>query len=328
MTWFDLPREELERYRPERREPADFDAFWASTLADARRHPVDLALEPVDVRLPLLDVADATFRGFDGQPIRAWFMLPRAREGRLPVVVQFIGYGGGRGLPHDWLLWPTAGYATLVMDTRGQGSTWSPGATPDRWDDGNDPQYPGFLTRGIRDPSSYYYRRLYTDAVRAVEAARWHPDVDPRRTIVAGNSQGGGIAQAVAALVPDVRAALIDVPFMCDIERAITITDVLPYSELARYLAIHRDKVDEALRTISYVEGMNFASRATVPALFSVGLTDLITPPSTVFAAYNHYAGPKEIRVWPYSGHDAGNLHHKVEQLAFLDGLGLAPTAP
>ena len=39
----------------------------------------------------------------------------------------------------------------------------------------------------------------------------------------------------------------------------------------------------------------------------SVGLRDDITPPSTVFAAYNHYAGPKEIRVLPYSGHDAGS---------------------
>jgi hypothetical protein len=32
------------------------------------------------------------------------------------------GYGGGRGFPHSWLGWPTAGYALFVMDTRGQGS--------------------------------------------------------------------------------------------------------------------------------------------------------------------------------------------------------------
>jgi cephalosporin-C deacetylase len=325
MTWFDLPLGDLERYRPERREPPEFDEFWASTLEDARRNPVDLHLEPVDTGLALLDVADATFPGFGGQPIRAWFMRPRARAGPLPVVVQFVAYGGGRGLPYDWLLWPVAGYATLVMDTRGQGSAWSPGATPDRWDGGGEPQYPGFVTRGIGDPAGYYYRRLYTDAVRAVEAARSHPDVDPARTIVAGVSQGGGTAQAVAGLVPDIGAALIDVPFMCNVERAIGITDELPYAELARYLAVHRDKVDEALRTVSFVEGMNFGARAKAPALYSVGLTDQITPPSTVFAAYNHYAGPKEIRVWPYSGHEAGELQHTVEQLAFLSRLGLAP---
>ena len=33
MALFDLPLEELETYLPQRVEPADFDAFWAETLA-------------------------------------------------------------------------------------------------------------------------------------------------------------------------------------------------------------------------------------------------------------------------------------------------------
>ena len=36
------------------------------------------------------------------------------------------------------------------------------------------------------------YRRLYTDAVRAVEAAASHSDVDASRMVTAGASQGGG----------------------------------------------------------------------------------------------------------------------------------------
>ncbi len=28
------------------------------------------------------------------------------------------------------------------------------------------------MTKGILDPATYYYRRVYTDAVRAVDAAR------------------------------------------------------------------------------------------------------------------------------------------------------------
>ena len=36
MALFDLPLPELERYLPELDEPADFDAFWADTLAEAR----------------------------------------------------------------------------------------------------------------------------------------------------------------------------------------------------------------------------------------------------------------------------------------------------
>lgn len=319
----DKSLDELREYRPERREPTDFDSFWRATIDDARSHPLDATFTTTDVHLPLVEVADASFRGFGGQVIRGWMLVPRHVPRPLPVAVHFVGYNGGRGLPYDHVLWPSAGYATFVMDTRGQGSGWSPGDTPDLDGEAAGPQFPGFLTRGIASPESSYYRRLFTDVVRAVEAARAHHDVDPTQTVVAGGSQGGAMALVAATLVPDVRAALIDVPFLCDIARAITITDEPPYVELARYLAVHRDKVDAVLRTIEYIEGMHFAARATVPALFSVGLMDQITPPSTVFAAYNHYLGPKDIRVLPYSGHDAGRLHHVRDQLAFLAAHGL-----
>ena len=70
-------------------------------------------------------------------------------------------------------------------------------------------------------------------------------------------------------------------------------------------------------RTLSYFDGRNFAARATVPALFSVGLEDQVTPPSTVFAAYNEYAGPKEIRIWPFNGHEVPEADQILERLEF-----------
>jgi cephalosporin-C deacetylase-like acetyl esterase len=36
-----------------------------------------------------------------------------------------IGYGGGRGFATDNLYWASYGFAWLLMDTRGQGSSWS-----------------------------------------------------------------------------------------------------------------------------------------------------------------------------------------------------------
>src|SRR5690606_40367495 len=55
---------------------------------------------------------------------------------------------------------------------------------------GHGPAQPGFLTRGLEDPDGYYYRRLYTDAARAVDAARALPGADPEKVVVAGTSQG------------------------------------------------------------------------------------------------------------------------------------------
>ena len=330
MAQFDLPLAELEALLPERHEPADFDAFWARTLGEARARPLDARFSRVDVPFPLVDAFDVTYSGFAGQRVRAWLLLPNASAiaRPLPAVVKYVGYGGGRGLLQDHLLWPAAGYAHLVMDTRGQGSAWSQGETPDVEPEGaGGPQHPGFVTRGILSPETWYYRRLYTDAARAVEAVRAHEAVDRSRVVVSGASQGGGMALAVSALVPDLRAALIDVPFLSHIRRAIEVTDSLPYGELTRYLAIHRDEAEVALATVEYADGLHFAVRSRTPSLWSVGLMDEITPPSTVFAAYNHYAGPKEIRVLRWSGHDAGMLQHANAQLAFLEGLGLRRAA-
>lgn len=318
MAFFDLPYDQLQRYQPARTEPADFDAFWSRTLADAGSRPLDATFERARSGLKTIESYDVTFSGYGGQRVKGWLQLPAHRDGPLPCVVEFIGYGGGRGFPTDWLLWASAGYAHFVMDTRGQGSAWSKGDTPDPEPDGANPQFPGFMTRGVLSPETYYYRRVFTDGARAVQAARAHPAVDASRVAVTGGSQGGGIALAVAGLVPDLVAVAPDVPFLCHYRRATELTDSAPYSEISKFCVIHRDKVDRVFDTLAYFDGVNFSPRARGRALFSVGLMDEVCPPSTVYAAYNHYAGPKDIRVWRYNHHEGGGAHQTVEKLAFM----------
>ncbi|KAB8195510.1 acetylxylan esterase [Nonomuraea phyllanthi] len=310
----DMPLPQLREYLPERAEPADFDAFWERTLAEARGHDLAPEFTPVPSPLTVAEVFDVTFAGFGGHPIKGWLLVPRDAAGPVPCVVEYQGYGGGRGLPIDWLLWPSHGYAVFAMDSRGQGAGgWRRGDTADPFP-GTGPQTPGVMTSGIHDPDAYYYRRLYTDAVRAVEAARSHPMVG--EIAVGGASQGGAIALAVSALVPGLACAFLDVPFMCHIRHATQITGEHPYAELAAYCRAFKDQVEPVFETLAYFDGVNFAARAATPALFSVGLQDGITPPSTVFAAYNHYAGEKDIRVYPYNGHEGGESAHAMERIA------------
>jgi cephalosporin-C deacetylase len=317
MAQFDLPLEDLRTYAPASAEPADFDAFWDATLDEARTRDLAVRFERTDSGLVQLETFDVEFAGYGGSPVKGWLHLPTGRSGPLPAVVQFQGYGGGRGLPHQEVLFGMAGFAHLVMDTRGQGSAWSPGDTPDP-DDAGDPSHPGFMTRGILDPARYYYRRVFTDAVRAVEAVRTHPDVDAGRVAVSGGSQGGGIALAAAALVEGLAAVAVDVPFLSDFPRATTLVDRDPYAEIVRYLKVHRDQVAPAMATLAYFDGVSMARRATAPALFSVGLMDQICPPSTVYAAYNSYAGDKEIVEYPYNDHEGGAAFHDRTKLRWL----------
>jgi cephalosporin-C deacetylase len=318
---FDMPLQQLKTYLPPREEPGDFDTFWQQTLTEARGFPLRTIFEPVDFGLRTVDTLDATFNGYGGQPIKGWLLLPRERKGKLPCVVEFIGYGGGRGFPIDWLVWSSVGFAHLVVDTRGQGSAWLQGDTSDPEPEGSNPHVPGFMTRGILDPQTYYYRRVFTDAVRAVEAAKTHPAVDDERIAITGGSQGGGITLAVGALDPSVPVVMPDVPFLCHYRRATEITDAAPYNEITKYCQTHRDKVDAVFRTLAYCDGVNFAARCRARALFSAGLMDLVCPPSTVFAAYNHFAGPKEINVYRYNNHEGGGNHQTIRKINFLTGL-------
>lgn len=318
---FDMPLEQLKTYLPERDEPADFDEFWQATLCETQVFNLNAVFEPVDYGLSLLETFDVTFNGYAGQPVKGWLLLPRQRSGKLPCVVQYQGYGGGRGFPIDWLLWSSVGCAAFVMDTRGQGSAWSNGDTPDVETQGFTPQYPGFMTRGIFSPETYYYRRLFTDAVRAVEAAKCHPAVDVGRIAITGGSQGGGIALAVSGLQPDVQAVMAQVPFLCHFRRATEIVDSMPYREISNFLKVHRTQVDTVFNTLSYFDGMNFAVRAKAPALFAVGLMDEVCPPSTVMASFNHYAGSKEISIYAYNQHEGGGSHHTLEQIRFINNL-------
>jgi cephalosporin-C deacetylase len=329
MAVIDLPLPELERYLPEPEESDDLDDFWESTLADARSHDLGLTVQRVDDPLVAIDVDDVTFAGFAGQPVKAWVTRPAGAVGPLPAVVEYIGYGGGRGFAHEHLAWAAAGYVHLLMDTRGQGGSWGNGGdTADPVGTGS--STPGFMTRGILDPADYYYRRVLTDAVRAVDAVRALPHVDASRVAVTGASQGGGLALGVSGLVPGLRAVMADVPFLCHFTRALALAlaDTEGYDEIVRYLAVHRDQSAQVMRTLSYVDAMHLARRADAPALFSVALRDTTCPPSTVFAAYNHYGDltperpQRSINVYEHNRHEGGQGYQLQRQLRWL------PTVP
>ncbi|MFE9701967.1 acetylxylan esterase [Streptomyces sp. NPDC005930] len=323
MPAFDLPPTELARHRPVPDEPDDFDAFWRDTLAGPPSGGPLVSAHPVETGLRLTRTWDVTFRGFAGDPVRAWFSRPAGTDGPLPAVVEYAGYGRGRGLPHERLTWVAAGYAHLLMDNRGQGDQYGCGGdTPDPH--AGAPGGPGPAVRGLLDPYDHHYRRLITDAVRAVEAVRALPGVDAGRVAAVGNSQGGGLALAVAGLVPDLAAVLVSAPLLCGIRRALDLTDAGPYGEIAAYLSVHRGAESAAYRTLSYLEGVSFARRARAPAHFGVGLRDTVCPPSGAYAAFNRYgersgAEPrKEIHAYPFNGHEHGDAVHVRRQLAWL----------
>src|SRR5699024_9918608 len=106
MALFDMPLESLREYRPALTEPTDLMDFWERTLSRARGGSVPLlSADPVENGVRLIDTRDVTFAGHGGAPVRGWYNRPAGVTDELPVVVEYIGYGGGRGEPLERLAW-------------------------------------------------------------------------------------------------------------------------------------------------------------------------------------------------------------------------------
>ena len=306
MPLFDLPLSELRQYRSSVDEPPGLDGFWTRAIEEARSPPHSRSWSATArIIYRDLEAYDVTFSGADGDPVKAWYLRPAGSgAAELPCRVTFVGYGGGRDLPTAHALYPACGYATFVMDTRAQGGTWSRGDTADPGGGRSAAEHPGVMSRGITSPETYYYRRLYVDAVRAVETAASLAGVDAGRIAVAGISQGGGLALASAALLGDrVRLCHADVPFLCDIERGMDLAVERPYTELVSFLAVHPELEDATRDTLRHIDNALLATRIRARTLISVGLRDTIVPPSTVFAAFNAIRAPKDLVVMAYTGH-------------------------
>lgn len=330
MPLTDLTPDELIDFNPDISEPADLVPFWEHTLGTARAVATEPRLRPVSVPLATVEVFDLTFSGYDAAPIKGWVTKPAGANKALPAVVEYRGYGAGRGLAGDLIHWASAGYVHVLMDTRGQGGGWAyPGDTIDPVP--TPPSTPGFLTKGISSPQDYYYRRVFTDAVRCLDTARSLPGVDASRIAVTGISQGGGLSLATASLdamvpsgAPPLVGVMPELPFLCHIRRAIELTAEPPVTEFAQFLSINRHLAEAVYRTLGYFDAATLGTYSCTPALFAVALMDPLVLPSTVYAAYNRYGRradtnpEKDIAVYPFNGHEGGQHHHWLRMAEWL----------
>lgn len=100
--------------------------------------------------------------------------------------------------------------------------------------------------RGL-DPHTYYYRRLYMDAYRVIEAAKSPRPWINNKIAVTGVSQSGGIGIAMSGLTDHLSTVMPDVPYTCDFPRAVRLTDEMPYHAISRFQKVHRDKTRQFL---------------------------------------------------------------------------------
>jgi len=304
MPSIDMPLEQLRQYKPSLYREEDFDAYWEKTLAESARQPLNAELIPYALPTKGVQCYAVRFDGYKGGRLAGWYLRPDGRD-KYPGVCFYHGYSGRAPRPMDLLPYAAQGMCVLSMDCRGQMGQ-SQDTVP------ADGHYSGWMTQGIRDPEQYYYRYVFTDAVRALELLARREEVDEHRLAVTGISQGGGITLAVAALSDRPILALANVPFLCDYRRAAELSPVLPYLEITSFLKQYPHHYGDVFRTLSYCDNLNLAPWIKCRTVVSNCLWDDVCPPSTIFGVYNHITAEKQMEIYPYHRHEVPYEHSET----------------
>jgi len=306
MPIVDLTLEQLRVYKPPLTRRSDFQRFWDGNMKLSEEQPLNVVAKKFNYPVRKTETYLLTFNGFlDKTPVHAWLIKPLG-EGPFPALLVLHGYGGNRGTVSDHLSWALQGIVVMAIDIRGQS-----GDTPDfaKYPSGS---VTGHMTKGILDRNTYYYRYVYMDCVRALKVLMETAGVDANRIGVTGGSQGGGLTLVTSALGRNVSLSLPEIPFLCHFERAVEVAASDPYLEISRYLKAHPREVENVFETLSYFDAMNFAPDINCPILMSVGLVDIVCPPSTIFATFHHIASrEKELAIYYGMGHESINVHRE-----------------
>lgn len=305
MPLIDKPLAELHNYYGMSPCPADFEEYWDASLCELIAHDPQVELiRNHTLGSRQIECYDLWFTGIGGARVYAKYVRPAKVEQPAPAILRFHGYAGNSG---DWTAlaaYAAEGFCIAALDCRGQG-----GQSEDNLQV-KGPTLRGHIVRGLddADPKNLLYRHIFLDTVLLARIVMGFQEVDADRVAAMGNSQGGALAVACAALEPRIKAAAPVYPFLSDYYRVWTMDLAKQaYEELATFFR-HFDPLhqreDEIFERLGYIDIQNLAKRIRAKVLFTVGLMDPVCPPSTQFAVYNKITSEKSLVVYPDYGHE------------------------
>ncbi len=304
MPILDMPLEELVKYEGRNPKPADFDEYWDKALAEMRATDPNVELIPAGPKFKNIECYDMYFTGTKGARIYAKLLVPKNINGKAPAMLHFHGYSGASG---DWLAYSTyaeEGIVIAALDCRGQGGKSEDvgGVTGTTLN--------GQIIRGLSsdDPHDLLFRDIFLDTAMLACIVMGLDYVDEKRVGCYGGSQGGALTIACASLVPEIKIAAPQYPFLCDYKRVWEM-DLAQnaYAELKTYFRNFdpkHEKEDEIFTKLGYIDLQFLAPRIRASVTLYTGLMDTICPPSTQFAAYNKMVCEKKYVIYPDFGHE------------------------
>ena len=258
--------------------PVDLDVFWAETMAELMSRPPKPEIEPLPIRsTDFADCQSIRMTSLGDYRIHAYFSHPTNAK-LVPVVYHTPGYASVVPVPpfHQ-----REKHAVLTLCARGQRLADRPYAA----------SFPGFLTDGIDNRMRYPMRGFIADACRGIDFIKSRTQVDPNRIIAVG----GDTALFVAALRPEVHAAVVTDPFLIGLGSVAPTTTAYPHEEINDYSRAFPDKVESMLTTLTYFDPLFLADRIRADVLISCGARGSLFGPDQARLLADAIGGNTEI---------------------------------
>ena len=284
---------------------SDFDSYWAAakTQLTAVEANDECLLTEIPSRsttnrkvylVEMKSIADGT----SGEPVtvRGYYCEPQDGK-KHPVIMHYLGYdsgyrpGGESSMPYCPGGDDNKDYAEFYLSTRGQSVNNRPAA--DRADGINKDftnTYGDWFAYEFGNKDAYYYHGAYMDCVRALDFMASRATSDMQNLFAEGQSQGGALTVAAAALSGyQFNAIAPAITFMGDFPDYFDITSWPGY--IAKQNQGTMSDAD-MYAFLSYFDTKNLATNISCPYITSVGLQDNVCPPHTNLAPYNNVKTP------------------------------------
>lgn len=301
----------IDQIRPTNEFPSDFLTFWNNQIALAAKIPLDPKLELLeDKSTGTVNVYHISFQNNQiGSRIYGILSVPK-KEGKYPAVIRYPG-AGVRAHPGN-PAFAAKGLITLEIGVHGIPVN----LTPDIYENLYRGALNGYPYFNLDSRDSYYFKRVILGCVKAIDFVYSLPQFDGEKLAVAGSSQGGALSIITTGLDKRVKYILAFCPALSDLTgffhgRAAGWPNMFANSN--RNLDATKDKI----KTSAYYDVANFARYVNVPGFYSLGFNDEVTPPTSIYSAYNMITGPKEFFIMPEIGH----IVHKEQSIKWFSWL-------
>lgn len=277
----------------------EFQTFWAGRRELACRER-EVEKRQVPFSSSPASYYELSFPGTDGASLLARYIRPPA-ESPTPVVLMYHDDGRAVRGWHHMTRFAALGFSVIALENRRPFGDIAAG-----WE---------------RAPDGLAATQLYTDAMTAAYVARRLPRVDPERLIPWGEGLGGGLAIAVAAMVPGVVkcAALNPLPagFKLAWDEGFSQGMLGGISAHFRNHDPEHAQAEEFFHAMEYLDCAGFAQQLRCPLLLGTGMMDRTAPPTSQQLIADRAAGTVIHLKYPKYEHERINFFEN-ELLKFL----------